>query len=732
MVTLEELRRIDPHLYVISIEELDRIIGEPGELTRILAQTLRLARDLLRVRARPIGGFPVTMKPEYGMRRGWNTWMAVREFIQNALDAKKEFYEVVRWFENLYIIDDGPGIKPSSALLIGASGKECWQRGIFGEGLKIAASHLEATGKPVLIATNLGGVAHLIYRMALTRGGKLIFLILEGEGYPRIVRTRNYTVVAIANAGDDYEADLRAYDLPDPSLAVFDPIRLKGMGHIVFAIAMTPPPSCPKAMNEYLVIPRDPSISGILWVRDIFVNYMQKFITEKPLFAYNLWWVDLDPNRTTVRSDSVGNMYRRIEQLLKSAINNGYPVADILSEHIDIEEYTVAGVLTVISVDTKRLENILEYKLLDTDYRALVILNAMRRAGKTFTYVSGPTTPDYLVYAAHTLGGGIVLLVKESAYLATRISDFTRKELLVDAVNEKARRDLSMQEIDLNKYPFLKNVAEALSEYAATLLFEMMIYEKPRVAPIAKGRSAYGENTIYLNVANYLREYPNIRDSTALNLLSTFYHELAHHIAYHKYSMAEDLTEQYVASLQALASVAATKYGKLSRDILSYITNKVRYRFHDSEAVIDIFGEFTFAYLTNIPIDHMSEAGVGFLVEYSSVLTLLVANDIYNLMKRTLSEIEYEIELIRYHGYVWTSDLSFGPVEIDPAKLAYLLVLANLRPNLISRVPSSLLSAARYTIILAERGSEKLGIRLDDILDREVAIAVRKLRELLG
>jgi hypothetical protein len=96
---------------------------------------------------------------DYPKRRGWDSFMALREFVQNALDVEDKLFgyenimvdvNVVEHEHMIKITDRGPGIE-FDAFKVGASSKGCADRGYFGEGLKVALAYLVGTGRPVYI-----------------------------------------------------------------------------------------------------------------------------------------------------------------------------------------------------------------------------------------------------------------------------------------------------------------------------------------------------------------------------------------------------------------------------------------------------------------------------------------------------------------------------------------------------------------------------------------------------
>lgn len=86
--------------------------------------------------------FSTGLSKDYVEKREFNLFMSLRELIQNALDEEElvtgqphvQFKQDVH---GTWVTDSGRGLTIES-LRMGESNKECWMRGYFGEGLKLA------------------------------------------------------------------------------------------------------------------------------------------------------------------------------------------------------------------------------------------------------------------------------------------------------------------------------------------------------------------------------------------------------------------------------------------------------------------------------------------------------------------------------------------------------------------------------------------------------------------
>ncbi|MEM2351999.1 MAG: hypothetical protein QXT26_06290 [Thermoproteota archaeon] len=218
-------------------------------------------------------------------RRGWTNWMAVREFIQNMLDIEERIYGYEGMETNIYqdesgihILDRGPGIT-YEAFRIGASDKAPHERGFFGEGLKIASAQLIGSGC-IVYAFNRKGE---FFKVVSPDG--VIVIVAMGKGKPPPPPYGTEIIIYNARLSPDllentvFQVWLKAH----PEAIIFR--RHYGS---------------PERPNTIVYLP------GVnvdtLWVRDIVVNKISNIVGKPSIFGYNLWWVNLEPNRVMVAS----------------------------------------------------------------------------------------------------------------------------------------------------------------------------------------------------------------------------------------------------------------------------------------------------------------------------------------------------------------------------------------------------------------------------------------------
>jgi len=199
--------------------------------------------------------------------RRWTDFMAIREFIQNALDEADRFNEKpeIRTEPNKLVISN-----PSKKLLpkhlkLGGSEKECWERGRYGEGLKVAAMHLLPRSQIYIYSHDNA------YRF-LTDGKDLYLLIGTIPNIGEKTRVEIYNPPRI---------DIKTMIYSEPT----------------FVEATYKTPDCP--VEKPSKIKKEPNK---LYVRDIYVNTLKELTGFSSLYSYNLWWVTLSEDRTHVTS----------------------------------------------------------------------------------------------------------------------------------------------------------------------------------------------------------------------------------------------------------------------------------------------------------------------------------------------------------------------------------------------------------------------------------------------
>ena len=285
--------------------------------------------------------------------RRWTDFMAIREFIQNALDEADRFNEKpeIKTEPNKLVISN-----PSKKLLpkhlkLGGSEKECWERGRYGEGLKVAAMHLLPRSQIYIYSHDNA------YRF-LTDGKDLYLLIgtIDNIGEKTIVEIYNPPRI-----------DIKTMIYSEPT----------------FVEATYSVPGCQVAKPSK--IKKEPDK---LYVRDIYVNTLKELTGFSSLYTYNLWWVTLSEDRTHVTStDGLINAIAELINLLVPSDKEKL-AKDLIDQTSSEQPYGLkinTNYLEYVLLETKSL-TLFFFKRAITNYLASKGIQAWTNSKKELEY----------------------------------------------------------------------------------------------------------------------------------------------------------------------------------------------------------------------------------------------------------------------------------------------------------------------------------------------------------
>jgi len=201
--------------------------------------------------------------------KGWGMWEAIREFCQNSLDALDEAgleskVMMYRDGRGTVIQDYGSGIQIKH-FIFRTFKKQPWERGMFGEGMKLATLACLREGFPVeFLAPGLEAYGVLVWDPML-EGMILHIPYKEGPGFG----TRAGTKITILGYFGDMFIDRFTPNLPSPVVRV--------------------PAQLDKPKQRYLELYTHPT--GRVYIRDIYLY------DENSEFSYNLWDFTPAPDR---------------------------------------------------------------------------------------------------------------------------------------------------------------------------------------------------------------------------------------------------------------------------------------------------------------------------------------------------------------------------------------------------------------------------------------------------
>jgi len=256
--------------------------------------------------------FSTGLSKDYIDKREFNLFISLRELIQNALDEEelisgKANAQIEQDSLGTWIMDRGRGIT-LEALRMGESNKECWMRGYYGEGLKLAASYLTLNQVPVYIFTK-----GMVFRFSvLPRDTKNpgIF-ILMGEAKEEVKGTR----ILLAGYRPDsgfIEKMVRFWN---------SELENKLVAEVTFSSR-----DCPKEMPSAIF-----DFPNLIYIRNMYVGEMSQALKRKSLLSYDLWWVRLDVSRKLM-TQTTPQLFLEIAKLLELSRNARRKFAEKLAE----------------------------------------------------------------------------------------------------------------------------------------------------------------------------------------------------------------------------------------------------------------------------------------------------------------------------------------------------------------------------------------------------------------
>jgi hypothetical protein len=441
----------------------------------------------------------LTIEQSYAEQRRWDEFISFREFIQNALDEE----HVVYGYDNIsisvetdslgtWVKDRGRGIN-YRAFMLGAHEKPCYTRGYFGEGLKVAA---------LWFTTNIGDVyiftKDIVYRCYYSRLADALVIVFG--------RSKIYadgTWVLIHRWWPDEEEIKKIY--------------FKTAGFEVLFRKDSPSDDCPHEMPNMILAPGGEK--SCLYVRDIYVNEFLNLFTKPALYSYNLWWVNLEPNRRQV--ESTRELEEEIARLLTSSPKH---LVRLLEEVVMEGEH---GGTKYFYIESKYFEvNIPWYIGVDEldDYEKEELLEEVKR----FCYEKGITAwetgHDYEAVVATGHEGGVCLLIpSEMEPLFKKVPKAT-KFVALSLLKTTEGEIVDEKYMDINKRRYL----------ALYRLITDKITPGVKVVAYTGKRNYYDatEKVIFVSVEH-------------IQWFEDFIHELAHAYGFAIYGTAPDVSENF-------------------------------------------------------------------------------------------------------------------------------------------------------------------------------------------
>lgn len=474
-------------------------------------------------------------EPGYDLsyRSYWNTpWYIVREFYQNALDEHDEIglFDVIPTITQepigLVIRDQGRGIGAESLLLRETKVNDDL-RGKFGEGLKFACLAALRLGYDLTITSS--EVEIRVAEHQTTFGKKTVNLLaflwkLVEE--PHI----GTTVVIGGYHGSDYKDRfiplLRNEYIP--SSKIFEE-REKQVGRF----------------DRQNLLINDPACENQLYVRDIYVKELSERHPSR--FSYNLWNIELDPDRNNVR-----DAYQLVHSMcdLWAQCDNYSMICDFLQ---DITEQTYEAGLSFYSMrilpNTKDLWRKAWKKIFGTNAVLFTERNASKYAE---SYGYNPIEDIYkpiVDFLMDTIPTDKDVILTKAPELAKQIILISTEELNKRLQDNVHVLEWLLKEFNLHYYPISSNISAA----------ELPL--NPETGKRAAGLWQQSEKRILIDT-DYLDNF--------WIALEIFYHELGHAIA----KGAIDYTAEHTEGIQVAARIC-------SKIILTESDNPIWEKIHE-------------------------------------------------------------------------------------------------------------------------------------------------------
>ena len=285
---------------------------------------------------------------KYVETRNWGIWEVFREFVQNALDEMHEVrgarpltypcrVEYKGYTPVTIIEDDGRGLS-THYLLIGQSEKKMWQRGRFGEGLKLALLTSAHRGIPVTIRSGDRKIIPTFIRKDIEGVPVDVFCVCYRKGLPEIKGTR---------------VEIRGYNLCDEYRTRF----VQGLPSECFKYRFSD--------TEWwdIIDKKCTNNESYVYVRDIYVTTMRDAEGKPACFSYNLFHVVLDESRRIPSGGSIRNeimhrwtriayyasgvntkAYELLKEVLTCIINNCKPgYSSGIPVEVDMDTFLFVG-----------------------------------------------------------------------------------------------------------------------------------------------------------------------------------------------------------------------------------------------------------------------------------------------------------------------------------------------------------------------------------------------------
>lgn len=358
-------------IYVTSIKELTDKIREEDKV--VLKDLEELVPKIIQYD----GIISLNISKEYIKKRGFSAFKAIREIVQNSLDetelstgAPDVTIEVDT--SGIWITDNGRGLD-GEAFIMGSSEKQCWMRGYYGEGLKLAIGFFLLKGFPVYIFSD-NKVFKPVFLPVDREKSWLNILLGEIDAF----ESGTKILISGYNPNQKMLNELISFKNPDIQNKIIDEIPLKGVNCDV---------------ERHLTIYDHPNL---LYMRNLLVGKSIEVTKRKSFFSYDVWWFRLDVSRNLL-TYSMPNLFLQVAKAIEKSVKfrKAYAKKIIETGMIKTEEKyggtviefnphfsTFEGHLFVFSFPRKLLKTILKELRLEEKEEAIQFFAQQRTSVK--------------------------------------------------------------------------------------------------------------------------------------------------------------------------------------------------------------------------------------------------------------------------------------------------------------------------------------------------------------
>ena len=469
---------------------------------------------------------------QYARTRQWGIWEVFREFVQNALDEEHynmqripDMYPCREEHGNTVIFDRGRGISVDN-LLLGESRKEPWQRGRFGEGMKLALLGALVLGHRVTIRSRDKLIEPItIQRIYEDRPVEVLCTCIK-KGLPPITGTE----VTIHNSKlcDQYEDRV-----------------VQGLMPTCILIRFTDQTEHPHEWRD--VIDKACTYgTGWIYLRDLFVTKVSDLFrdTSDSIYSYNLYDVHIDESR---KIPSTSSVYNEMEQVLRSIIStapNNTTARKILSE-------IIRSVLTTPEGSKPYLEATLYISPYQISEDGLRVVSEVfdEIFGKDAVVVDSISDYEYARY-----------LGLKTIYCTRQLCQFISKAINTNKRIAEKQIGYLHQVVDVQKFdPDFYEIIKALEDLADVIFKHRELGCRILYAvldPDKAGQSMKdGGKTVIVNLAHLL----SMCGSSLPDCIEHYLGLLAHEIAHILCNMCADTSENYPRFLTDVTGEALTR-----------------------------------------------------------------------------------------------------------------------------------------------------------------------------